>query len=88
VLRKGKRFAFIVPVDRGEVIGGKWWIALGDNLDSGAYLVKGSVVTEVTESDVAMDIEVREVADGWRSSYWIVLRCGFRRSYGLETVAG
>jgi hypothetical protein len=88
VLRKGKVFTFIVTVERGQVRGGKWWLALGDNIDSGAYLVKGSVVMEVTESDLSMDIEVREVLDDWRFSDWIVIRCGFWRSYGLETVAG
>jgi hypothetical protein len=61
---------------------GKWWLALGDNLDSVAYLVKGSVVTEVTEFDVAMDLEVGEAADGWRASGWTIIGVGFGGAMG------
>jgi hypothetical protein len=42
---------------------------------------------EVTETNVLMGIEVSEVADGCGSSDWIVLRCGFKRIYGLEAFA-
>jgi hypothetical protein len=87
VVRKGKGFAFVVPVDRGQVRGGNWWIALRENLGSGSYLVKGSLVTEVTESDVTMDIKVLETSDGWRVSDWIVLQGGLRRTYGLEMIS-
>jgi hypothetical protein len=55
---------------------------LGDNLDSVAYLVKGSVVTEVTEFDVAMDLEVGEAADGWRASGWTIIGVGFGGAMG------
>jgi hypothetical protein len=81
VARKGKSLAFVVPVNRRQVRGGKWWwLALRYNLDSGAYLVKGIVVTEVAKADVSMDIEAHETSDGRRASDWIFLRGGFRRS--------
>jgi hypothetical protein len=68
VARKGNSFAFVVAFDRGQVKGRKWWLGLQDNLDSGAYLVKGSVVMEVAKADASMDIEFRDMSDGGRAS--------------------